>query len=389
ALLQLAAVAGRQLDWQLLALWADAHQLEEWLQTCAELAILGIRDETWFFAHDKLRETILSDLQAEERPLLHRQVAEAFEQVYPDDSNYDEVLLEHWHQAGNLDKEIHYLNPVAQHLVETAAAYKRARVLLERGLQSLSENDVRSVALYNWLADSCWRQGYYYAEAKAAARAACTLAQQVKDQPGIAISLTSLGLIAKNQGDCTQAQDYLQQSLSIFRDIGDQWGIGDSLLNLGTVARQQGDYPQAQDYYQQSLSIQQNIGDQRGIAMSLNNLGEVAYYRGDYPQARNYHQQSLSIKRDIGHQWGIANSLNTLGFVYLRIQGDLTRITFHEALTIAHSIQTIPLLLLSLIGFAELYLQGVQPTRAGELVGLVQHYLTSDSEVQVRLDEVL
>ncbi|MCP4287650.1 MAG: tetratricopeptide repeat protein [Gammaproteobacteria bacterium] len=469
ALLQLAAVVGRQLDWQLLALWADARQLEEWLQRCAELAILSLRDETWFFTHDKLRETILSDLQTEERPRLHRQVAEAIEQVYPEDANYDEVLLEHWHQAGNLDKEIHYLNPVAQRLVEITADYERARVLLERGLQTLPETDVRSVILCNWLALSHERQGQY-SQAQAQAQKAWGLATQLKDQPGIAQSLQNLGRVAYSQGDYEQAQNYYQQSLSIqqdigdqrgiatslnnlglvayrqgdyaqarenlehslsiYRDIGDQRGIAYSLNNLGLVAYHQGDYEQAWDYYQQSLSIRHNIGDQRGIARSLNNLGEVAYRQGDYPQAWDYYQQSFSIYRDIGDQQGTAISLSNLGevayyqddyeqaqdyyqqsFSIYRDIGDqqgtaislsnLGKVAYRQAdygqvqdyyqqsFTIAHSIQAIPLMLMSLLGFAWLYLQGTQPVRAGKLCGLVQHHPAFDSEVQIRLDEVL
>ncbi|MCP4284605.1 MAG: tetratricopeptide repeat protein, partial [Gammaproteobacteria bacterium] len=428
-LLRLAAVAGRQLDMQLLVSWADAHQLEDWLQTCANVAILSLRDETWFFAHDKLREKILSNLQAAERPRLHRRVAQAIEQVYPEDANYDEALLEHWHRAGNLDKEIHYLNPVARHLVQIAADYERARVLLERGLQTLPETDARSVALRNWLATSHEYQGQYD-QAQAQAQAAHQLATQLKDQTGLTLALNNLGDVAKHQGDHAQACDYYQQSLSIYRDIGDQRGMANSLNNLGIVAYRQGDYLQAHDYFQQSLNIKRDIGEQRGIAVSLNNLGLVAWSQGDYEQARDYYQQSLRIYRDIGSQHGIAISLSNLGVVaieqsdyaqawdYLQQslsiqqdignqrgivyalnnlgevayhQGDYTaaRDYFQQSLSIVHSIQEIPLMLMSLPGFAWLYLQGAQPARAGELCGLAQHHPAFNSEVQMRLDELL
>ncbi|MCP4945199.1 MAG: tetratricopeptide repeat protein, partial [Planctomycetaceae bacterium] len=319
-LLRLAAVTGRQLDWQLLALWADARQHEEWLQTCADLAILSLCDETWFFAHDKLRETILSDLHAVERSRLHRQVAEAIEQVYPDNANYNEALLEHWHQAGNLDKEIHYLNPVAKYLIDITADYERARTLLERGLQTLPTTDARSVTLRNWLAASHERQGQYD-QAQAQAQATHQLATQLKDQPGNALALNNLGNVVKHQGDHAQARDYYQQSLSIYRDIGDQHGIANSLNNLGIVAFRQSDYPQARDYFQQSLNIKRDIGEHRGIAAHLNNLGNVANHQGDYAQAWDYYQQCLSICQDIGEQSGIATSLNNLGLIAID-QGD-------------------------------------------------------------------
>ncbi len=156
------------------------------------------------------------------------------------------------------------------------------------------------------------------------------------------------------------------------------------------VTYRQGDYAQARDYYQQSLSIKRDISDQHGIARSLINLGLVAYRQGDYLQARDDLQQSLSIYRDIGGQQGIAESLASLGSVAYR-QGDYiaARDYYQQSLTIAHSISAIPLMLMSLLGFADLYLQEDNPILAGELCGLAQHHPASDSDVQVRLDEVL
>ncbi|MCP4826008.1 MAG: serine/threonine-protein kinase PknK, partial [Shimia sp.] len=104
-LLQLAAVAGRQLDEGLLQQLASDVDIAAWQQRVGDAAILTIRDNQWWFAHDKLREGLLSELDAKEQQELHRQVAEAIEQVYPEDANYNEALLEHWHQARDLDKE--------------------------------------------------------------------------------------------------------------------------------------------------------------------------------------------------------------------------------------------------------------------------------------------
>ncbi|MCP4996126.1 MAG: tetratricopeptide repeat protein, partial [Gammaproteobacteria bacterium] len=465
---QLAAVAGRQLDETLLQQLASDVNITAWQQRIGDAAILSIRDNQWEFAHDKLRETLLTELDGEEQQDLHRQMAEAIEQVYPEDASYDEALLEHWHQAGDLDKEIHYLNPVAKNLVKITADYARARVLLERGLQALPEADVRSVALRNWLALSHERQGQY-AQTQAQAQKARELATQFNDRFGLATSLHNLGNIAYRHGDYNQAQDYfqqslrirrdigdqqgiasslnnlggvtyyqgdhaatrdyLQQSLAIRRDIGDQQGIASSLNNLGNGASDQGEYEQAHDYYQQSLSIWRDIGDrhgtttslinlglevirqgkyeqahdylqqslsicrdtgdQRAIAVTLHNLGVVAYHQGDYGQACDYLRQSLAIKHNIGDLQGIAVSLNYLGFVYLRIEDELTQATFYEALTVAHSIQATPLLLISLLGFARLYLQQQDPIRAGKWVGLAQHHPARNHNVQGRLGEVL
>ncbi len=294
-LLQLAAVAGRQLDLAALRVLAPDTNITDWLQRVADTAVLSVQDDQWVFAHDKLRAAILVDLDDAKRQGLHRRVAEGLEQVYPEDENYHETLLEHWYQAGNLDREIHYLAPVAEQLLEISADYERARAILERSLQSLPEGDVRQLSIWNGLAQSHWRLGSY-AQAQELAQQAGELATQVDDQLGLATSLNHLGRLARDQGDYGQAHDYLLQSLAIRQTIGDQRGIANSLNNLGLVARIQGNYEQAQEYYQQSLTIKQAIGDQSGIALNLNNLGMVAYDQGDYAQAQEYYQQSLVIR---------------------------------------------------------------------------------------------
>jgi hypothetical protein len=76
----------------------------------------------------------------------------------------------------------------------------------------------------------------------------------------------------------------------------------------------------------------------------------VAYHQSDYRQALDYYRQSL---------------------------------------TIAHSTQALALLLISLLGFAWHYLQGNEPTRAGELCGLAQHHPAFNSDVEEHTDEVL
>ncbi len=429
-LLQLAAVAGRQLDVAVLRILAPDTDITAWQQRVGGAAVLTVRDNQWEFAHDKLREALLAELNGEEQRELHRQVAAALETVYPEDSNYYEALLGHWHQAGDLDKEIHYLNPVAESLITITAEYERARGLVSRGLVLLPLDDGRRVALLNQQADSYWRQGQY-AEGEAAAQLAHTLAQQTEDQVGLALSLRCLGHTAEAQGDYAAARDYYQQSLDIGQAIGDQEGIASAsvLTGLGEIARKQGDYPAAHDYQQQSLAIYQALGDQRGIAtclcnlgivvdsqekyatardyyqhsltifqalgdrwgiaLNLTNLGWLANYQGDYATAHDYLQQSLVIGQTIGDQWGIANNLINLSFVHFHLRPEQARPSLHHALVIARDIQARAIILEAVAGFAWLYMHKAWPTHAGELAGLAQYHPAHTSDVQVWLDELL
>ncbi len=428
ALLQLAAVVGRQLDVAVLGVLAPDKNIPAWQHRVGDAAVLSVRDDQWEFAHDKLRETLLDELTREEQRELHRQVAEALETVYPEDSSYHEALLGHWHQAGDLDKEIQYLELVAQHLIQITGAHEQAHALLRRGLALLPPTDERRVALLNQQAVSSWRQGDYaqcqelawqarefaaqlgdqqgianslnslgliayfqgeYATAHDYQRKSLAIGQAIDDQPGIANTLMHLGNIALHQSDDTAALDYQQQSLTICQALGDQRGIAANLGNLGMIVAGQGDHIAARDYHQRSLAIFEAIGDQQGIANSLSNLGFVAYDQRDYAAARDYHQQSLTIIQTIGDQWGIANALINLSFVHLHLRSEQAQPSLHRSLAIAQDIQAVPLILEAVMGFARFYLQGIQAAHAAELCGLVQHHPTFDSEVQIRLDELL
>ena len=86
-------------------------------------------------------------------------------------------LLEHWHQAGDLDREFHYLDPVAEKLIVTTADFTTARRILDRGLNALPVDDLRRVSLRFWHAKADHFQADFESAEKHARRA-LTLAEQ-------------------------------------------------------------------------------------------------------------------------------------------------------------------------------------------------------------------
>jgi len=321
----IAAIIGREIDMRLLIHAFDDATVQAWLRNAAEYGVVAIQHNTWHFAHDKLRETIIVDIPDDERPQTHRNVAEAIEAIYPDDDGYNEALLKHWQQVGERDKIYHYTLLVADHMLEIKGAYATVEALLQSLLGHLSLDDMRQVAILNRLAESVMRQGHYDASKTHAIRAQ-ELAILHDDSYGLADSLHLLGVIANNQGDYERATDLHQQSLAIRQELGDQRTIANSLNNLGQIAFRQGDYERATDLYQQGLAIRQELGVQRAISISLNNLGEVAYRQGDYERATDLHQQSFAIRQELGDQHGIADSLRNLGEIVSK-QGDYERAT--------------------------------------------------------------
>lgn len=99
-LLQLAAVAGRQLDPALLR--RELPQLDAAVHAAAEAGVLEAHGAGWRFSHDKLREGILSELAVPARRVLHLRVARSLEAVYPHDDTHAAAIAYHYHEAQEL-----------------------------------------------------------------------------------------------------------------------------------------------------------------------------------------------------------------------------------------------------------------------------------------------
>lgn len=96
--LRLAAVAGRQLDPNLLR--QQLPQLEAMIHAAAAVGVLEATGTEWRFSHDKLRERILAELKPAERRALHLQVAEGLESVYHDEDDHAAAIAHHFHEGG-------------------------------------------------------------------------------------------------------------------------------------------------------------------------------------------------------------------------------------------------------------------------------------------------
>ena len=316
-LLALSAVVGRQLDEKVLAQLGSESQIDAWIRVGEATQILTLQGGNWQFTHDKLREAVLGNLSADRRCILHGEVAQAIETIYVDNTAYNHVILEHWHQANNLDKELEYLSPVAQHIIHYSAEYSLAQRLLERTLPRIPADDARQAHLLNLLA-STLQSLLKHDESKAYAQQALTIAQQVNDLQEEATSFYHLGLICTSQGDYEQAKKYSLQSLDIHQTIGDKPGIASIFNLLGNIANFQGNFEQAKEYSLQSLTILQAIGEQRRIGLVLGTLGSTAFYQGDYEQAKDYFLQSLAIRQSLGDQHGLTLCFHNLGTVAKR-----------------------------------------------------------------------
>lgn len=105
-LVNLAALAGRALDLEVLQACAPQTHLDQWLDRCA--SVFEAQGTGWRFAHDKLREGALLRLDDASLPNLHRRLAQAIERVHGTDPDYYAAQALHWGAARDVNKERDY-----------------------------------------------------------------------------------------------------------------------------------------------------------------------------------------------------------------------------------------------------------------------------------------
>lgn len=113
-LLEVAAVGGRQLDLRVLQRAGNTGELSGWLNRCANVAVLETQQGDWQFAHDKLRESLLGDLEPEKRRELHRQLTKAILDVHGQDPSHDAVLAYHFSRGGLPERAYFYFLKAGQ-----------------------------------------------------------------------------------------------------------------------------------------------------------------------------------------------------------------------------------------------------------------------------------
>ncbi|MEM7533160.1 MAG: tetratricopeptide repeat protein [Chloroflexota bacterium] len=380
-LMQLAAVAGRQIDLDLLALLMPEVDIHLWLERVSDAAIFIVREGQWFFSHDKLRQATLTQLTPAQRKDAHRRVATAIEHLYRDDAQTYISLLAHWQAAEDDEKELQYLLPVVHQMIEISGNYEQGLTLVSRGLALLSSTDRRRVELLNLQADVYEKEGHYD-DAERVVNDAYALAKAGEDAIGQATSLNILGIILREQGRYSEAYGYFQEALAIAQAANDIKNTADSLIQLGVVAEFQKRYTAAEDYFRQSLALRQTIDDPVGVTQCFFYLGMLAsQYHNDFDASLDYAQQNLAIFQQLGNQRRIAQTYTSMGIDYASTgQYEIARDYFERSLAIRASLGDKGRIAHTYLVLGESYFfEGVDYKQA-------LHYTTSSLQIYLELN---
>ena len=314
-LLDLAATAGRELDLDLIrAVMGASPEIDGWLYACAAAAVLEIRDNRWRFAHDKLRETLLSDLAPQPRALLHRRLAQTLEALYPDDSAQAQRLAAHWDGAGEVDRALHY-TLIAGEVMRQNSSMGELKRVTDRGLALLrpSGDEVVRVRLlmllgyahfYNDFSSSQQAFEAAYAHAEAAGLAA--------DVAEAALGVASV-YVEKNE--FAAAEPMLDQTLTYAAAHGATGLLEEALRTQAEVRYRTGHIERALAGLSHSLQLAQQLEDERLIATNLMAISQIYVSQNRFDEALPPLQEAVQIGETIGSLRLAGRGLMTLGLV--------------------------------------------------------------------------
>jgi predicted ATPase/class 3 adenylate cyclase len=138
-----------------------------------------------------------------------------------------------------------------------------------------------------------------YSPAVQQAETGVSIAHDIGDRRGESSLINTLGLIALEQEEPGEAQEFFERSLAIAREIADLQLQAHATSNLGICAAHVGDYGEAQSCYESALRLAREIGNRRGEGLVLVNLGWVASLQGDYTAAESSYHQAGLIAREV------------------------------------------------------------------------------------------
>jgi len=330
---------------------------------------------TYIFKHIITQEAAYETLLFAQRRQLHRTVAVWYERAYQGASDLSAgdltlpLLVYHWHQAEDIDRERHFAGlagkwAAAQFAnIEAAGYFSRALKLTPetdltarydlllareavndlRGERPAQAEDLAALAALagemhdtRHGAEVALRQANYaevisdYAVALEAVQRAVEQATQAQDSAHTAEAYIEWGKVFWRRGSYDEARTPLERALSLAREAQNRPAETKSLYYLGNVYLDQGNYAKAQTHFQQALEAYRAAGHRQGEADSLNNLGRIQVELGDQTVARDYYEQVLSIFRTTGDRRGETITLLNLGVLYCDMGDYATARDYHQ-----------------------------------------------------------
>jgi eukaryotic-like serine/threonine-protein kinase len=364
-LLTAAALAGRRLNIAMLQKISSPVSLDQWILDCSNTAIIEIVDQQWQFAHDKLREHLITNTPLEQRKRMHRTIAEALESY--NDESYAVALCYHWSHADNPGRECHWAS-VAGYAALKNNANDEAQNYFRRALAlGADKSNLQRARWHRAIGQAGLSKGDMHSAGEALRQAAAVL--DIPDPDDRSAVVRSFLKQAARQAwhrvrrleGLEQAADQnedarLREATGVYRELSEVYyftkdalySITASMasLNLGERATPSSDLAQtyggitiamgllrrlswAETYRARALRAAEKINDPRTLADVKQRIGLYLIGRGSFREAADMFTEGITLYKEMGEQLSRKRSSNALAMIRIYM-GD-----FKAALEIA------------------------------------------------------
>ncbi|MGB1288770.1 MAG: tetratricopeptide repeat protein, partial [Aggregatilineales bacterium] len=327
-LLQYAATMGTQLNIALLQQILPHLDIQRLLMHCADASVLEVQEETWFFAHNRLREGVLEDVSATARYQLHMDVAAAIEAYYGESPAYLHTLAYHYHEAEDEAKEEYFVSKAGTQSLQRGAyheaitCFKRAQELINRLRLDARTTAYRQLKITIQIASAYTGIGAYD-DARNWYQQGLTQAMTLHDTSQTALIHSYLGEVSLVLGENDIAKHQYEMSLQLYERARDDSGIARALNGLGNVAYEEGDSANATSFYQRSMNLSRELGESRGMAGAVRQtqrLKTLDTRPFTYEETKDLYSAALELYEKQQNSNGIADALYNLGLAAYEVE---------------------------------------------------------------------
>jgi len=311
-LLILAAAAGRRFDFDLLqrvTRFKEDDLVKRVKELIAAQLVIEESEDYFLFRHALTRQAIYSRLLGRERRALHRQIAEALQEI-ESTARHERVseLAYHTYEAGLWERALQSSQEAgekAQHELYTPGAalehynhaFEAARHLdvpiplvlfHERGQmhETLGEFEL---ALADYEAE--------YSEARIRA-----------DAQGEWQALMDLGFLTASR-DYAKAGDYFRAALAISAGLSVPAIVAHTLNRVGNWHFNLAQSGEALQYHTEAARIFESLNDKRGLAATHDLLGITHLVQCNLPEYVAHYEQAMELFRELDDRGGLISSL--------------------------------------------------------------------------------
>jgi predicted ATPase len=343
--LENASVIGNEFNLEILKSVVDlsAKKLVRAIGKLVDARILVSVEEkggfTWKFSHNKTREVIYSELNPDNKRMVHRLIAQYLEENIKD--QHDDVVydLAYHFYYGNDFKSALAFSKVGGEKAMQAYANKEALELFNISLNSLrrldeklagtEENKYNKIEVLSKLGTLHMALGEwdialdYYEQI-------IPICEELNDKSRIARTYLEIGWLYQRRSHWDEAQKNFRKSLAVADSMKDEVLVAQAYHGLGAVLEREGDLNQAIECYQISMRFAEKNEDLQNLAKAHNAFGRIYNQQGNFMKAIDHKNKSIYLFEQIQDLPELAKAYTSLGLTYFDIGNMEKNIEYNE-----------------------------------------------------------